>query len=481
MAALYWFKNDLRIDDNVLFKKLTKQYRSLYCCYIVDPQCFNSSVPFNNRIGIHRWQFLKESLEALRDCLQIKNIELLVLYGSPENIIPTLVSELQIDTLACANQVGYQENQLLTTLKKALPRLNIETQWLHTLFDQTFINENSALIGSFSKFRNIIEKRTNQLTSLDERFLNDKLSLNADWLSHGALNTDNLESLRPYRLPSNLAPNLPKLLGGINNQLISSPTNTLSRPIFGGCTSGLKHLEDYFLSGAADHYKQTRNDLHGLRRSTLFSPWLAFGCLSPKQVWRAIVEYEHANQANESTYWIKFELLWREYFQWLALKIGNRLFTFKGLAKTAPKTSFYAERFQKWCAGNTPYQLVNALMNQLNSTGFMSNRGRQIVASCFVNELQLDWRYGASYFEQQLVDYDVASNWGNWQYIAGVGVDPRGGRQFNLEKQSQYYDPDGEFIKIWQGEKHSAPLDSNDNADWPLTIDSSMTKINHVN
>ncbi|WP_459782420.1 FAD-binding domain-containing protein, partial [Photobacterium sp. R1] len=106
-------------------------------------------------------------------------------------------------------------------------------------------------------------------------------------------------------------------------------------------------------------------------------------------------------------------------------------------------------RFQQWCNGKTGYPIVDACMRQLNQTGYMSNRGRQLVASCFVHELALDWRYGAAYFEQQLIDYDVASNWGNWQYLAGVGADPRGWRYFDLEKQTKMYDPDGDFIHRW--------------------------------
>ena len=98
----------------------------------------------------------------------------------------------------------------------------------------------------------------------------------------------------------------------------------------------------------------------------------------------------------------------------------------------------------------------------------MSNRGRQIAASCLVNELAVDWRYGAAYFEQQLLDYDVASNWGNWQYLAGVGADPRGKRHFDLDKQTRQYDPEGRFINKWQGRIQNFPLDSVDAADWPL-------------
>ena len=109
-------------------------------------------------------------------------------------------------------------------------------------------------------------------------------------------------------------------------------------------------------------------------------------------------------------------------------------------------------------------------MNQLSRTGYISNRARQIVASCLVNELDLDWRYGAAYFEQQLLDYDVAVNWGNWQYLAGVGADPRGQRHFNLEKQAQLFDPAGDYVKQWQGQKTLSCLDSVDAADWPLYL-----------
>jgi len=102
--------------------------------------------------------------------------------------------------------------------------------------------------------------------------------------------------------------------------------------------------------------------------------------------------------------------------------------------------------FEQWKDGVTKNDFVNAFMIQLKQTGWMSNRGRQIVASYFVNQLGLDWRYGAAWFEEQLIDYDPANNWGNWQYLAGVGVDPRGRRAFNIEKQRQMYDPDNVFI-----------------------------------
>ena len=99
----------------------------------------------------------------------------------------------------------------------------------------------------------------------------------------------------------------------------------------------------------------------------------------------------------------------------------------------------------------------------------MSNRGRQIAASCLIHELGLDWRYGAAFFEQQLIDYDVGSNYGNWQYIAGVGSDPRGGRQFNLANQAAQYDAGDTFTLKWEGFRPPQPAHVVDVADWPIT------------
>jgi deoxyribodipyrimidine photo-lyase len=190
--------------------------------------------------------------------------------------------------------------------------------------------------------------------------------------------------------------------------------------------------------------------------------------LSVRQVYSALQAYELQQGANESTYWLYFELLWREFFQWYAWVHGAKLFRFQGVNGPKPLTSFYDQRFRQWCLGNTPFPVVNACMKQLNSTGYLSNRGRQIVASCLVNELSLDWRYGAAYFEQALLDYDVGSNWGNWQYLAGVGADPRGQRHFDLEKQTRLYDPDHVFIDRWQGAKQMGLLDTIDATGWPI-------------
>ena len=188
--------------------------------------------------------------------------------------------------------------------------------------------------------------------------------------------------------------------------------------------------------GGAASYKDTRNCLDGLDGSSTLSPWLANGCLSAREAGAEIAGYEAINGVNDSTRWMMLELWWREFFYWRAIRDDVSLFRAGGAPGKLRRCTFEPLSFARWSQGDTNYPLVNALIRQLLATGWMSNRGRQIAASCLLNEYDIDWRYGASFFEKHLIDFDVASNYGNWQYLAGVGADPRGGRHFNLEKQA---------------------------------------------
>jgi len=164
-----------------------------------------------------------------------------------------------------------------------------------------------------------------------------------------------------------------------------------------------------------------------------------------------VKEYEAKHGANDSTYWLIFELIWRDYFRFAMKKHKSAFFQKGGIQQRSPATIDDTNALQRWVNGKTGVDFVDANMNELRLTGFMSNRGRQIVASYLCNDLKLDWRLGASYFEEQLIDYDVASNWGNWAYLAGVGNDPRGNRYFDVAKQAKVYDAGGEYRGEWRG------------------------------
>lgn len=194
-------------------------------------------------------------------------------------------------------------------------------------------------------------------------------------------------------------------------------------------------------------YKKTRNQLLGDDYSSKFSPWLAWGCLSPRLIYRDVQRFEKDVVKNQSTYWLIFELIWRDFFRFHSRDIGNRLFLKSGYRDVQISWDQDSALFLKWTKGETGYPFVDANMKELNQTGFMSNRGRQNVASFLVHDLGIDWRQGATFFESQLIDYDPYSNYGNWQYVSGVGTDPRADRYFNILTQASRYDSKATFVK----------------------------------
>jgi deoxyribodipyrimidine photo-lyase len=197
------------------------------------------------------------------------------------------------------------------------------------------------------------------------------------------------------------------------------------------------------------HYKQTRNGLIGSDYSSKLSPALAHGCISPKSVYHEVKKYEAERVKNDSTYWLVFELLWRDYFRFVAKKYGARIFHEGGIRNKTVQWKSDKEVFEKWRLGETGVKFVDANMKELLHTGYMSNRGRQNVASYLTKDLGINWTFGAAWFESQLIDYDPCSNWLNWAYVAGVGNDPREDRYFNIESQVKKYDPRGDYIKHW--------------------------------
>jgi deoxyribodipyrimidine photo-lyase len=263
-------------------------------------------------------------------------------------------------------------------------------------------------------------------------------------------------AIRPvFKAPTKItSPELPPIdLPALENWGLATPSmdSRAVLPFKGGETAGLQRLQHYlFDTQALSSYKLTRNGLIGSDYSSKFSAWLSLGCLSARQIVEEIRKYEAQFGANESTYWLIFELLWRDYFRFMVKKYKHQYFLQNGIKSQHDKeVSENKEVLNQWVQGQTDNEFVDANMRELLLTGFMSNRGRQNVASYLCHDLNLDWRYGAAYFEQQLIDYDVCSNWGNWAYLAGVGNDPRGLRLFNVDKQAAEYDKDHAYRNLW--------------------------------
>jgi deoxyribodipyrimidine photo-lyase len=224
-------------------------------------------------------------------------------------------------------------------------------------------------------------------------------------------------------------------------------------PFTGGENEASKRLQHYFWETEnISTYKETRNGLLGADYSSKFSPWLANGSLSPRTIYWELKQFEREITSNQSTYWLFFELLWRDFFRYVSLKFGRRLFLKNGLKDEERRFYFNKNKFEHWRTGNTGKPFVDANMRELLHSGYMSNRGRQNVASYLVHDMGLDWRAGAAWFESQLIDYDPCSNYGNWLYVSGLGNDPRPNRKFNVQRQANMYDPEGKYVETWLNE-----------------------------
>lgn len=415
-VTIYLFANDLRVSDNhalqAAINDTQNKNTSLLCMYCLVPHLFNRVGDQAKSMGAARWQFLLASIADLKSQLHDKQMALTVSTMNWVDALDAVANECTIKSIHLGATAGYYERQAIDAISR---KYNVTTHDNQTLYDQADLPMAlDDLPKHFTPFRKRLEKvgLPNVLKQPDTWPKSHQASID-QW---SVLTANKVAEVHSFD---------------------------------GGETAGLAHLEQYMQSDLPSHYKKVRNELMGWSNSTKFSPWLAWGCLSPRQIMQQLHQYEVDRGANESTYWIFFELLWREFFHWNGLKQGSRLFHTKGSDVGASSAPELCQKFIDWSEGNTGVPLIDACMRQLNHSGYMSNRGRQIAASYLINEAGVDWRLGAAYFEQQLVDFDVASNWGNWQYIAGVGADPRGGRHFNIEKQQKTHDPKNKFINRW--------------------------------
>ena len=430
MRTLLWLQNDLRLHDNAALHASLDASELLIVTFWPNPKPWCN----NTGMGPQRQRFLAESLQGLNHELTPLGQTLHVSKASPENVLPELVERYEIDRIITSQPQAYNEAQTLEYLERTLDCPLLVTRG-NTLFDEAqFPFQLDAMPKYFTPFKQQIK---------------------------------HCSAGETLPTPTHLPPPIPKVRYGLAPKAVARPHLTL--PFRGGESEGLRRLKHWiFDRQAVVHYKQTRNALDGLDNCSIFSPWLAIGALSVRHVAEQLARFEQEYLSNESTEWFLFELWWREFFHWRAQVDGLQLFLPYGVARQKRLRTFEPRQYARWCQGDTDYPLVNALMHQLVVTGYMSNRGRQIAASCLVNELGVDWRYGAAFFEKYLIDYDVGSNYGNWQYIAGVGSDPRGGRQFNIEKQTAQHDPDGRFTRQWDGFRAKQPLYVTDASDWPI-------------
>ena len=429
--AIVWFREDLRLHDN---ESLTEALHSAYeviPVFVFDERVFTGKTLYGfPKTGSIRAQFIIEAVHNLRRSLKRLGSDLIVRIGKPEQEVFNLAQDLKTSWVFCNRERTPEEVEVQDTLEQKLWSIGQELRFsrgkmLYHTGDLPFPIQHTP--DSFTQFRKEVE-----------RYVPIREPLPRPQRSFNFLSTD---------VPNGAIPDLKDL--GLPD-FKADPRSTIHYQ--GGESEALQRLQEYLWeSDQLNKYAQTKDDLTEEGRSSRFSAWLSLGCLSPKQVYSELKRYEAQRGANKSTYQLFLSLMRRDYHRFMVKKYGESVFTPGGLkGDSEVKTKIdQPQDLAKWINGETSNALVNACMLELKQSGYLSRRGRQICASYLVYDLEVNWQAGAAYFESQLVDYDVCSNWSNWNTIAGLGVDSKEEKYLNIEAQTQKYDPKGTYLRKW--------------------------------
>ncbi|RAJ31032.1 DASH family cryptochrome [Pedobacter cryoconitis] len=390
--GLVWFKNDLRLHDNEVLLKAQKECSELVFCYCIEEKDYQQSVNGSRRADIIRFKFMQQSVINLRGNLQHLGGHLIIGEKSAMLTIPQLVKEFEITDIYAEQEYAPFELDLVSKIMDGLPEIEFHFLWGKTLYHKDDIPFEISKIPLTSKaYRIPVAKKSSP-----------RETIGTPTRLNGVNNIKNIE------FPSYSAYGF------------SKDEYEYSHPFLeGGEDAALERLEYYtFKSELLTGYRWSRNKSDGLDYSSKFSPYLALGCISPRQIYSRVKEYEEKVRKNQSTWWLIFELVWRDYFTFKGMRIGTSIFSTQGFKNKKLVWENDPEKFERWCHGNTGIPFIDAHMLQLNQTGYMSNRGRVNCASYLVHDLKINWTWGAAYFESKLIDYDVSSNWMNWHMQA---------------------------------------------------------------
>ncbi len=426
--GIVWFRLDLRLHDNEALQDALSVCDEVYPVYVFDPRQFEQTDLYGFRkTGIHRARFLLECVADLGKQLEAVDSELYVLQGYPEEVIFEFARRIRSSWVFCNRERTRDEVYVQDRLERNLWSIGQEVRFsrgkmLYYTQDLPFPVTHSP--DSFGGFRREVENYTP---------IRDPLPTPAEMLP------------RTSGVSGGPMPTLEEL--GFSNAELTLPAS----PFSGGETTALRHLEEYFVeSGDFDHYAETRKKILDARDTSRLSPWLSHGCISPKKINQELLRYQKGNKAEDNASQFRTKLIWRDYLRLMGKKHGNKIFKRGGISGS-PRTDLKEERdiFDKWVEGKTGVPLVDAMMNQLHETGFLPARARKVVSSFLVNDLKIEWRMGAEYFESILIDYDPCSNYVNWNYVAGVDLDSQKPLTYNLASQLKGLDPDFQYVRKW--------------------------------
>lgn len=425
---IVWFRNDLRVQDQISLTTALAEEIPVIGVYVFQPKHYEMTSYGFKKTEKFRAKFLIETVSNLQHNLAQLDVPLWVEHQEIQEVFKKINQTFQVQKVFFQTEWTSEEKAEERLVQKALPGAQLVSQYNQFLFhpeDIPFTNF-EEIPEVYTHFRKACEKKSKVRQALPK----PQAQKHAPEIPAGKIPQLNELGFSDFELHPNSA-----------------------FPFQGGEDQAWQRLNQYFwVTKKLQVYKKTRNGLLGTDYSSKFSAWLANGSISAVSIYHEVKKFEKQIKKNQDTYWLIFELIWRDYFKYISLKHGNKIFQLGGILQKDYPWNAHPKALQDWVEGNTPEPFVNANMKEIAATGFMSNRGRQNVNSYWAKEWKQDWRIGAAYFESLLIDYDVHSNWGNWMYNSGVGNDPRD-RKFNIKTQAQRYDANNKYQNTWLQQK----------------------------
>ena len=417
MPALLWLTRDLRLHDHPALRAALDTGDT-----VVPVFCFDDRLLHGRHASGPRTQFLLESLADLSESLAGN---LVIRHGAPERELVVLAAEVGAGEVHFSADSGPFARRRMERVWRALQKAEVEPHahpGLHVVDDLTKLRtKNGKPYTVFSPFhRSWLEVPRREL--------------------HGR--PRNLPSV-PSGLGKGRIPSLSDL--GLNQEV--------SEPPRGGESAARERLAA-FLSEDVERYTDNHDAL-GRDKTSRLSPYLHFGCISPREIEERLPRGEGAEA-------FRRQLCWRDFYHHVMREFPrNARSEFQARYRGSISWSYAEKRFEAWCDGRTGYPLVDAAMRQLAREGWMHNRARLVVGSFLTKHLGIDWRWGERWFMRLLVDGDEANNNGNWQWIASVGVDPQPffRRIYNPTLHMERYDPEGHYVRRYVEELRNVPGD----------------------
>ncbi len=442
-TSIFWHRRDLRIEDNIGLFEASKNSKNLIGVYILDPNLLD----LNRTTSEAKNWFLGESLLELQRNWKIKGSRLLILDGDPIKLISKLATLIQAECVYWNKNIEPYE---ISRDKKIIEELTKNKKKVYTFLDHLIVNPNHIktikqepykVFGPFyRKWINMV----NQTQSLE----NNSIQILSKPKRINGLNASHILSIKNSELNYSIL----RESDPIYTLLASNRFKDTNRcPCKPGESKSKKQLNLFIHSGDINSYNEAR-DIPSLELTSTLSAALSLGTISCRSVWNAANFSKniaiHKYQSDAINTWIK-ELAWREFYH-------NAIFHFPELEKGPYRKKWFnfpwqnrTDWFENWSNGLTGIPIVDAAMRQLKYSGWMHNRCRMIVASFLVKDLLIDWRWGENFFMRSLVDGDLASNNGGWQWSASSGMDPKPMRIFNPFIQASKFDKDGNYIRKW--------------------------------